>query len=150
MLKFVSIYLISMFCSCFNQKAIFEIIIINPSYTPLICFIKNTTYVITLFLNQLTFYSWKQLKSATPFCTDFTHHIEVNISDLVCKSSMEVFLNNMNLLDYTKNDCPFPLIIKRSSVHNNSNALSDRKSLKRYILFNMTPPYLLLLKVRMF
>ena len=62
------------------------------------------------------------------------HHIEVNISkitaDLACKSSTEIFWNNINLLDYLKIDYLFPLIIKRSSVRNNSNALSYQKMVK--------------------
>ena len=72
------------------------------------------------------------------------HDTEKNKSNipanLVCKSSTKVFFNNINLLDNTKIDDLSPLIIKGSSVHDNSKALRNQKMVKLSILFNMTHP----------
>ena len=75
------------------------------------------------------------------------HHIEVNISkitaDLVCKSSTDVFLNNINLLYYTKFDDPFPLTKRSSSVRNSSNALSHQKMVKTLHFIQHDSPILI-------
>ena len=58
----------------------------------------------------------------------YNHLYHDSPANLVCESSTDIFLINVNLLGYKKNDNLIQLIIKLSLVHNNSNALGDQKT----------------------
>ena len=77
------------------------------------------------------------------------HDIGVNISNipanLNCKSSTKIFLNNINLLDYTKVDDPIPLMRDLLSI-TIVTLLVIRKWLKLDILFNVLSPIPVVIK----